>query len=230
MNQDTQKLSRKERERLFKRQEIVTAARIVFAARGFSAATLEEIAERAEFGKGTLYNYFQSKEELFQTVIADAFDEFVEIAVLSCASPERSFKDSYTALATQLLRHLFGNIGLYNLLMREMHRMDQNPHLATLFPNLNLIIQGPLKRAIDSGEIEPLPENQVAFLYMTMIFSLFKSTIHMNCDNACVDGILTLSLTEAEIDAIIDRSLSIIERTFFNGVLPSSAPGRKKAH
>ncbi|NNE70602.1 MAG: helix-turn-helix transcriptional regulator, partial [Rhodothermales bacterium] len=48
--------SRRERERLARRREILDAARTVFAERGFVGATLEEIASRAEFGKGTLYN------------------------------------------------------------------------------------------------------------------------------------------------------------------------------
>ncbi len=229
MNKEHQKLSRKERERLFKRQEIVNAARVVFAARGFNAATLDEIAERAEFGKGTIYNYFQSKDELFETVLADIFDEFVEIAVTTCSSPERSLQESFQALARQVMRHLFGNIGMYNLLMREMHRMDQNTHLAAMFPNLILIVQEPLKRATASGEIEPLPEAQVGFIFMTTIFSLFKSTIYMNSDHVCVDGVVRLTLNEEEIDVIIERNLSIIDRTFFNGVLRKKTTIQGKA-
>ena len=46
MENETPQLSRKARERLYKRQEIVNAAREVFASRGFTAATLDEIAER----------------------------------------------------------------------------------------------------------------------------------------------------------------------------------------
>ena len=62
---ETEIASRKERERAMRRNEIVIAACDVFASRGFNDATLEEIAEKAEFGKGTLYNYFDSKELLF---------------------------------------------------------------------------------------------------------------------------------------------------------------------
>ncbi len=221
MNQETLKLSRKERERLFKRQEIVNAARIVFAARGFSAATLDEIADRAEFGKGTLYNYFQSKEELFETVIADIFDELLEIAVAACTVPERSLRDSYLELARQLLQHLFSNIGMYNLLMREMHRMDQHSHLATLMPNLLLILQEPLKRAVDAGEIDPLPlpESQAGLIFVTTIFSLFKSTMHIHFHHMCVDKMLELNPSKEEINGLIEQGLALLERTFFNGVL-----------
>lgn len=55
---------RKEREKERKRQEIMAAAKKVFSAKGFSKATMEEIAKEAEFSPGTLYLYFKNKDEL----------------------------------------------------------------------------------------------------------------------------------------------------------------------
>lgn len=69
------RLQRKERERETKRQEILSAARKVFAAKGFTNATLDEIAAESEFAKGTLYNYFKSKEELFLSIIGSMLDD-----------------------------------------------------------------------------------------------------------------------------------------------------------
>ncbi len=83
-------LSRKERERLARREEILTAARRVFSERGFERATLDEIAEVAEFGKGTIYNYFKSKEELFVCIIErgiNRFQEFVSEAIKNKTMP-----------------------------------------------------------------------------------------------------------------------------------------------
>lgn len=83
-------LSRKERERLARQDEILNAARQVFSERGFKNSTLDEIAEVAEFGKGTLYNYFKSKEELFVSIILRGihhFQQFVEAAVNARTSP-----------------------------------------------------------------------------------------------------------------------------------------------
>ena len=59
------KISRREREKLARRRGILTAARKVFGARGYEGATLDEVAREAEFAKGTLYSYFDSKAELF---------------------------------------------------------------------------------------------------------------------------------------------------------------------
>ena len=49
--------------------EIVEAALACFAAKGFAATRLDDIAARAGITRGTLYLYFPSKEELFKEVV-----------------------------------------------------------------------------------------------------------------------------------------------------------------
>jgi AcrR family transcriptional regulator len=51
-----------------KQRQIMEGARAVFLERGFDAASMGEIARRAGVSKGTLYVYFESKEELFETI------------------------------------------------------------------------------------------------------------------------------------------------------------------
>jgi AcrR family transcriptional regulator len=53
-------------------QEILAAALAEFAARGFAAARMEDIAARAGVTKGTLYLYFASKEELFKSLVRES--------------------------------------------------------------------------------------------------------------------------------------------------------------
>ena len=59
---------RKEREKQQRREEIIGAAEEVFFKRGFDEATMDDIAEKAELSKGTLYLYFKSKEDLHTEV------------------------------------------------------------------------------------------------------------------------------------------------------------------
>ena len=49
-----------------KRLRIINGAIAVFARKGYYKAKIEEIAEQAGVGKGTVYEYFSSKKELFQ--------------------------------------------------------------------------------------------------------------------------------------------------------------------
>jgi AcrR family transcriptional regulator len=71
-----------------KRSRILTAAQEVFAEQGFDAALMEEVARRARVGKGTLYNYYESKEDLLiQAVIASM--EEVRERIAASVDPSR---------------------------------------------------------------------------------------------------------------------------------------------
>jgi len=59
-----------------KRQQILAAALGVFAEKGFHNAKIEEIAQAAQVGKGTVYEYFQSKKELFQETLKEGVTSF----------------------------------------------------------------------------------------------------------------------------------------------------------
>lgn len=51
-----------------RKAEILSAAEKVFGERGYSAATVEEIARRANISKGSIYNYFQNKQDIFAEI------------------------------------------------------------------------------------------------------------------------------------------------------------------
>jgi len=68
-----------------RRQAILEAALVVFDAKGYANATIEDIAERAGISKGSIYNYFSSKEDLFAKVFAEALDpDHAEVDDLAC--------------------------------------------------------------------------------------------------------------------------------------------------
>ena len=57
------------------REVVLSTAREVFAERGYGAATLDQIAEAAGFSKGVVYSQFDSKADLFLTVLERRVDE-----------------------------------------------------------------------------------------------------------------------------------------------------------
>lgn len=59
---------RKERERERRRQQIMVAAKRVFAEKGLNKTTMEDIAREAELSPGTLYLYFKNKDELYASL------------------------------------------------------------------------------------------------------------------------------------------------------------------
>ena len=55
-------ISRREREKQKRRQEIIDAAEKVFFTKGYDKVTMDEIAQKAEVNKALLYYYFKNKE------------------------------------------------------------------------------------------------------------------------------------------------------------------------
>ena len=67
---------RKAHERQTRRRSIQTAARTVFAERGYAGSSIEQIARASQLSVGAIYLYFRSKEDLYASLIEDALTVF----------------------------------------------------------------------------------------------------------------------------------------------------------
>jgi AcrR family transcriptional regulator len=65
---------RRAREKAQRRREILDAARQEFFERGFHYPTVDDVAARAQVSKGTIYLYFESKEEILAHLLLDGLD------------------------------------------------------------------------------------------------------------------------------------------------------------
>ncbi len=75
---ENKKISRRKREKDRQRRDVLAAALDLFSARGYHSVSMQEIAQRAEFAVGTLYNFFENKEGLYEALVlelADTFDQ-----------------------------------------------------------------------------------------------------------------------------------------------------------
>lgn len=66
-----EKTKRKEREFNARRAEILEQAEKIFASKGFHSTTVAEIAQASEFAIGTLYQFFESKDKLYETMVTE---------------------------------------------------------------------------------------------------------------------------------------------------------------
>lgn len=69
-------VGKREQTKVNNRQAILLAAREVFAAMGYDAATVRDIIRRTGLAAGTFYNYFRSKEEVFAALADDGARRF----------------------------------------------------------------------------------------------------------------------------------------------------------
>jgi AcrR family transcriptional regulator len=70
-------VTRKDREKLAKDEDILNAAEKIFGSTGVEGASMDEIAREAEFTRKTLYQHFGSKEELLSAVILRGFRQLL---------------------------------------------------------------------------------------------------------------------------------------------------------
>ena len=96
MPDDEPKWSRRKQARP---SEIIGAALAVFVEKGFADAKLDDIAHRAGISKGTLYLYFETKEELFRAVARSAVASHLE----AIENTAEAFNGPFAELAPMLL-------------------------------------------------------------------------------------------------------------------------------
>jgi AcrR family transcriptional regulator len=100
-----------------KRSLIIGAAARVFANRGYNGTIIADIATEAGIGKGTIYEYFLSKEDLFFAV----FQWFVQMteteAKVSISALGGSASERLMALNDALLRSWLDMLDMYSLVM-----------------------------------------------------------------------------------------------------------------
>jgi AcrR family transcriptional regulator len=80
-----------------KRTDILTAARALFREKGFHSTKMEDIAQRAGVGKGTLYEYFKNKQEIFDETCIEYVELILE-KVEEISSMDISFNEKLLIL------------------------------------------------------------------------------------------------------------------------------------
>ncbi len=102
-----------------KRQQILQAAYVVFSRKGYHRATVDEIIALADTGKGTVYNYFVNKEQLFYTLIKECNTPFQVILEGVVNSPEPPLQ-KVESIIKAFLEFYVKNADLWRVMMHEV--------------------------------------------------------------------------------------------------------------
>lgn len=176
-------LPRKEREKLYKRREILLAAQKVFAEKGYEHATVEEIAERAEFSKGALYNYFLHKEEMFLALLEEGFEDFERI-VQSAFLNTLPVREQFRKFTHEVLNYFDKNPDYFTILIKENLQMkikllgEFREKFAHKRQRLVEIMAKPLKQGMEKGFIRKIEPYQLVEIFWNIIFAFL---LHSRC-------------------------------------------------
>ncbi|MBK5255988.1 MAG: TetR/AcrR family transcriptional regulator [Vicinamibacteria bacterium] len=97
---DHEVISRRARRKERTRRALLDVALAYFARRGIYGTRIEDITDQADLGKGAFYNYFDSKDDLVATLLAEAV-EILDRDYLSRAAPSAGLAERVRSLATE---------------------------------------------------------------------------------------------------------------------------------
>lgn len=110
-----EELTRSQRKKKRTLERIIKASYDVFSNRGLSQATLEEIAEAADIGKGTLYGHFESKMHLIAYLVRHSIDELIGFIKDQVGKPG-NLSDLLSTVISRQVEFFLQNIGMFKLL------------------------------------------------------------------------------------------------------------------
>jgi len=140
------------------RVSILAAAEKIFDARGFAATTMDAVAEEAGIAKGSIYNYFHNKHDLFDKVFADAvtgdetdIEKLIAQAVSACDKLER-YLDHWWQRLEHYRRIGFITLEYWTALAREHRDSDNAMGFANYFDKWRENLARIIDQGIKSGE------------------------------------------------------------------------------
>ncbi len=165
-------------------QELLAAALDLFVERSYAAARLDDVAARAGVSKGTLYLYFENKEELFKAVVREN--------LVSALAEAENYIERSTGSSRELLRAFIlswweriGQTKLSGISKLMMAESGNFPDVARFYHDevisrCNALIIGILERGIARGEfrsVDTVNANLVIVAPIVMLM-MWKHSFH----------------------------------------------------
>ena len=155
-----------------KREQIGLAATKVFVEQGYGAASMDAIAERAEVTKATVYAYFESKEILFKSMVAEYCDaQRREIEALEAERP--GAEEGLFRMAQVMMRYWSnpGALQFSRMIFGEAVRFPElgRSFVETAVQSMQRVVADFLQDATKRGEIDVQDPDLVAEIFIAMI-------------------------------------------------------------
>jgi AcrR family transcriptional regulator len=198
------------RDRDARREAILDAAAAVFMEEGFAAASMSAIAARVGGSKGTLYNYFKSKEALFEAYIV-RHCLWQQEAMFALVTPDSDIAEALTHFGRGYLATVFSEFSLRNfrLIVAEAERA---PEIGKAFYEAGPLagvmrLAGHLERWASNGQLDLVDPVGAAHQFIGLCQNrLFKARLCNAVPELSVEGI------ETEVAAAVATFLAAFGR------------------
>lgn len=135
-----------------RREEILTAAIKVFGKKGFAATCVGDVADAAKMAKGTVYLYFDSKEEIYATAVRLAIERLQALAEERTRTAT-GVRERLSVAISVRMEFWHEQINLYRLLLTVGREPQHKRQTHDLLRQGHAYFVGILKEGVEAGEI-----------------------------------------------------------------------------
>lgn len=189
-----------------RRAEILDAATAVFAERGFAAADVQQIADKTGVGKGTVYRYFPSKEELFLAAVDHGMRRLktaVDAAIAGVRQPLERIAEGVRAYLTffdensEIVELLIHERAQFRDRAKPTYFVHRDANMGPWQALFNELIQNRIVRDIPVERITDFVSDVVYGTMFTNHFAGRKMSPSQQCDDV-LDILFRGLLTETQ--------------------------------
>jgi len=154
-----------------RREQLIGVGRSVFAAKGFEAATVEEIAAKAGVSKPVVYEHFGGKEGLYAVVVDREMATLLDgvTAALETPGPTRVLVEK---AAMALLDYVEGSTDGFRILVRDSPAGQSTGSFASLIGDIATRVEALLAREFSRRRLDP----KTAPIYAQMLVGMVALT------------------------------------------------------
>ena len=159
-----------------RRSEILCEAEGIFAAKGFHNATMAEIASASGFATGTLYQFFEGKEHLYNVMVSEKLDRMYREIREAVNGQERTV-DKIEQLVRSQLHFVENNVDFCDLLIRgegltlsDKGTVLRDKLTADYFSHIGFV-EAIMRHGIETGTLKDSDSRMMAYTLLGIIRS-----------------------------------------------------------
>jgi AcrR family transcriptional regulator len=160
--QSTDVKNKKAKQGAATRQALLDAARTLFGERGYTATSIDDVAQAANVTKGAFYHHYNGKQELFAAVYEQVKREVSEHAATAFLEPD-PWEDLCAGCHAMLDAHLDPSVR--RILLRDAQAVLDADTIRRVENRYGaVVLRGALRRSVRAGVIQPLPLKALALM------------------------------------------------------------------
>ncbi|MCP2519486.1 TetR/AcrR family transcriptional regulator [Candidatus Aminicenantes bacterium AC-335-K20] len=208
---------RKQREELMKKGDILEAAKKLFAKKGFSLTTVDEIARESAFSKATIYHYFRSKGEIFMEIIRKEYEKFME-KLESIIKSEMGFEEKMKKIISHWLEAHDLNRNFISIFFSPEERQKIQREIGKNFMNLMIEERNKYRKLIGRIFLDGIKKGRLKKFDVNDLITALNGIIHAYAVRKIIE----------KDKSDLKEKTDTIYQIFLNGILAKEGRSEEK--